>query len=319
VHEASHSTLSTAPWVNRAMAYCSMPWIYQPSVWWRQHIISHHQYTNDDALDVDLHHLRPARQHPGCEVDASATGFNLIFKGYFSTLGMSVLWPMRIIQGSSTGRHYRNNITPKPDSVAEQDFALSLAPTGFVMVWPWLLALASLLGYTPFGEINLLHAFFLWYYPWAVTGAIWTVMTQVSHVQEDCQRPPTDPDDFFRWQIESAIDYSVGSSLVPKLTASLSLQSLHHVMPSVCGCHFHGLYPDFKRICERHGVRMNTRTDISHAWRTAIFRVFELSSPELTPAWAVEDPHRTGLAQHAPIAAYFLTPALAFLVCSPLF
>ena len=93
-------------------------------------------------------------------------------------------------------------------------------------------------GVAPFGDINALHAFFLWYYPWAVTGAIWTVMTQVSHVQEDCQRPRTgDPDDYFRWQIESAVDYSVHSELVPKLTASLSLQSMHHVFPSVCGCH----------------------------------------------------------------------------------
>ena len=38
--------------------------------------------------------------------------------------------------------------------------------------------------------------------PWGVSGAIWTVMTQVSHVQEDCQRPPSgdDEDDYFRWQ-----------------------------------------------------------------------------------------------------------------------
>mmetsp|Transcript_25620 Transcript_25620/g.75641 ORF Transcript_25620/g.75641 Transcript_25620/m.75641 type:complete len:130 (-) Transcript_25620:415-804(-) len=49
------------------------------------------------------------------------------------------------------------------------------------------------------GEINALEAFFDWYYPWAVTGAIWTVMTQVSHVQEDCQRPPSgdEQDDYF--------------------------------------------------------------------------------------------------------------------------
>ena len=99
-----------------------------------------------------------------------------------------------------------------------------------------------------------------------MTGAIWTVMTQVSHVQEDCQRPPTgDVDDYFRWQIESALDYSVGSEVVPKLTASLSLQSMHHVMPSVCGCHFHRLYPEYAEICARHGVRLNTRKDVSAA------------------------------------------------------
>ena len=68
VHESSHSTLSTTPWVNKAAAFCGQPFIYNPYIWWPQHILSHHQYTNDDALDVDLHHLRPARLHPGCEV-----------------------------------------------------------------------------------------------------------------------------------------------------------------------------------------------------------------------------------------------------------
>ena len=104
VHEASHSTLSTKPWVNKAMAFCGLPFIYHPYVWWPQHILSHHQYTNDDALDVDLHHLRPSRLHPGCEPDKSASGFNFIFKGYFSTMGMAVLWPLRNLQRKSTGR-----------------------------------------------------------------------------------------------------------------------------------------------------------------------------------------------------------------------
>jgi hypothetical protein len=160
-----------------------------------------------------------------------------------------------------------------------------------------------------------------------VTGAIWTVMTQVSHVQEDCQRPPSgeEADDYFRWQIESALDYSVGSALVPKLTASLSLQSMHHVMPSVCGCHFHRLYPEYAEICARHGVRLNTRKDVSAAWRSCIARVFELSSPERTPAWALHEPStapQRGLAsltEHLPLIVYLATPGVVMLACTPLF
>ena len=179
------------------------------------------------ALDVDLHHLRPARLHPGCEVDEDYGGANFIFKGYFSTMGMSILWPIRaparrsnpaqaraarararwltrscslahlgagVLQQKSTGRWYENLVTPKPTAVSDAELALSLLPVGFVLLWPWLRLLA--------GEINVVEAFFDWYYPWAVTGAIWTVMTQVSHVQEDCQRPPSgdDEDDYFRWQ-----------------------------------------------------------------------------------------------------------------------
>ena len=103
---------------------------------------------------------------------------------------------------------------------------------------------------------------------------------------------------------------------------------MHHVMPSVCGCHFHKLRPEFEAICAEHGVRLNTRTDISHAWRTFIARIFELSSPELTPAWAAREygPGDAGaggarwhLAQHAPLLVYFLTPAATYVACSALF
>ena len=120
-----------------------------------------------------------------------------------------------------------------------------------------------------------------------------------------------------RGQIESALDYSVGSELVPKLTATLSLQSMHHVMPSVCGCHFHGLYPEYQQICEKHGVRLNTRKDVSAAWRSCIARVFELSSPELTPYWVTDEfNEQEGLVRHAPLVAYFATPAAAYLAAS---
>lgn len=139
-------------------------------------------------------------------------------------------------------------------------------------------------------------------------------------MQEDTQRPRTgDANDYFRWQIESAVDYSVGSELVPKLTASLSLQSMHHVLPSVCGCHYHGLYPEYKAICEKHGVRLNTRADVSAAWRSCIARVFELSSPELTPRWALRPPAPGSPLEHAPLICYIGAPAAAFLGCSPFY
>ena len=273
------------------------------------------------AIAVTQQNPMTLRQHADWYVVANPPN-DLIydFKGFFSTIGMSVLWPLRVLQKKSTGRWYANSITPKPEAVGDVEFVLSLLPVTFVLVWPWVRVVT--------GEINAVEGFFTWWYPWAVTGAIWTVMTQVSHVQEDCQRPPTgDADDYFRWQVESALDYSVHNELVPKLTASLSLQSMHHVMPSVCGCHFARLYPEYKQICERHGVRLNTRSDVSAAWRSCIGRVFELSSPDLTPAWALDDaPAADGrgglmgaIAEHGPLAAYLLTPALAMLACSPLF
>ena len=37
------------------------------------------------------------------QVDEAYGGANFIFKGYFSTMGMSILWPLRVLQRRS---HY---------------------------------------------------------------------------------------------------------------------------------------------------------------------------------------------------------------------
>jgi hypothetical protein len=53
--------------------------------------VSHHQYPNDERLDVDLHHLRPARMHSLTDRDEGGSGGHFLFKGLFTTAGMSVL------------------------------------------------------------------------------------------------------------------------------------------------------------------------------------------------------------------------------------
>ena len=346
VHESSHSTLSTNPWVNYAASFCGLPYIYNPFIWWPQHILSHHQYTNDDACARPAPPLAPGPPHPtrahtgtwhpsrsarlsrhahivgakrsspcpsilpstpshtrsrtrshrspalACPRAASmliSTTFALRgctrgwrqrrappdsisssrcathvrrrvllpprgsppttpshhtlshlasqhafpphtippclparlpttplsprlpttphsprlpttplsprlprsarAQGYFSTIGMAVLWPLRNVQGGSTGRWYANLITPKPDAVAMAPFLLSVLPVAFVLTWPWLLVVASLLSGGEYG-VSILHGAMLWLYPWMVSGAIWTVRAPP---QPPCARPADGP------------------------------------------------------------------------------------------------------------------------------
>ena len=234
VHEGTHSTLSTVPWVNRWAMFCGHPYVLNAYTWFHQHQVSHHQFTNDEVLDVDLHHLRPATQHPKLARDAGASGVDFLLKAPVTTVGMSVLWPLRALFDWRTPR-YTANVTPKPLAVTKRALALSLLPTAAVLLYPPALALS--------GGASKRVAALMFFYPWLVTSCIWTVLTQSSHIQEDCQRDRTD-DDFYRWQIESALDYSRHSRLVPALTAGLNYQTLHHVFP----CASPGVPPP---ICSR--------------------------------------------------------------------
>ncbi len=71
---------------------------------------------------------------------------------------MAALGPLRDVQQRSTGRWYDNRITPKPDAIGDAEFVRTLVPVVFVMGWPWLLALGSLVGIAPFGSISIVMA-----------------------------------------------------------------------------------------------------------------------------------------------------------------
>merc|ERR1719163_1366993 len=60
VHEATHGNLSTDPRVNFWFQFTSHPICFNVFVWIPQHLMSHHQYTNDFEHDADCHHFAPA-------------------------------------------------------------------------------------------------------------------------------------------------------------------------------------------------------------------------------------------------------------------
>ena len=137
---------------------------------------------------------------------SGASGYHFLFKGFFTTAGMSVLWPLRDLFSRSvrpvglqtipsglafsyyplmpvllcrpTARFY-SLITPMPACVPRAALLASFAPAALVNIWPWALV--------AHGDVNVVYGAFLWLFPWLGCGAIWTVMTQVSHAQADAQ------------------------------------------------------------------------------------------------------------------------------------
>ena len=61
VHEATHGALSSNPAINFWAQFTAHPILFNVYVWIPQHILSHHQYTNDPQHDVDCHHFASAR------------------------------------------------------------------------------------------------------------------------------------------------------------------------------------------------------------------------------------------------------------------
>jgi len=98
------------------------------------------------------------------------------------------------------------------------------------------------------------YALMLVLLPFMVSSICFMCVTQISHIQEACQKNETlEMIDPFKRQALTSCDYSPESRIVQYLTGGLNLQSLHHMLPSVSLCHYAALYPKYIAVCQKHG------------------------------------------------------------------
>jgi fatty acid desaturase len=280
VHEATHGALSTNPTINYWAQFTGHPILFNVFVWIPQHLLSHHQYTNDPQHDVDVHHFAAARlstaQPP--YVPPSEGGFNegwtFVWKGCLTTLGTCILQPLRTLLEKPTP-NFDVNLTPIPAAVSKRTLLLSMLPSMFVMLYP----ITSL----ALGHVGGSAALLAQVWPWVGMSMIWTLMTQTSHVQAKTQpgteQAAAEPDCWTARQIGTGLDYSAGSPLVTALTAGLNSQGLHHAMPAISMAHFPAMYREYEQICRKHGVTPRQSRDLGTATREMFEYVFELNEP----------------------------------------
>ena len=137
------------------MQFTAHPLFFNVFVWIPQHLLSHHQYTNDFLHDVDCHHFAPARisdAQPKFEAKPAdgrpATfneGWTFVWKAFLTTLGTSILQPLRTLREQPTP-NYDVNVTPVPQAVSKRQLLLSVLPSFFVLLYPLLAFAVALAG-----------------------------------------------------------------------------------------------------------------------------------------------------------------------------
>lgn len=67
------------------------------------------------------------------------------------------------------------------------------------------------------------------------------------------------------------------STLWAYLTIGLNMQSLHHIVPGVSYSQLPRLYPAYRAICEKHGIKLLERRNLAHAFWTHLQTLWVLS------------------------------------------
>jgi linoleoyl-CoA desaturase len=117
--------------------------------------------------------------------------------------------------------------------------------------------------------------------PWFLASLIFIVVTQISHIQENTLDIPPEEKKKMHWsinQVYSTVDYSQESRLVGFLTGGLNTQILHHLIPGVSSSHYPDLYPEFRKICKKHDVKIMENPSFLSSLRCYLKWIYKLQS-----------------------------------------
>jgi len=252
-HDGLHFSLSSDWRVNAILPYL-LPLLSSPWMWYHQHVIGHHAYTNIGHKDPDLAHApQLMREHESIKWRKSHTHQSHINH-------VSLVWSI----GVGLGLNFLSDIKAN----------LKLSFNNSV---PYAKLARPRLICHLVGRLVYLFALFIW--PYMVfpvwKAVIWVIVpnvgfsisfmlnSQINHLNEDCAHASSP--NFLKHQAITAMDFGNNSLFCRYFSGGLNYQIEHHLFPFVNHCHLPYLAPHVKELCRKHGVTYNEATGYGDA------------------------------------------------------
>ena len=237
-HSGSHSSIMRSPKDNLIITRSLGSFFSTSSQWLRQHVVSHHIYTNKNS-DPDIWH------HPGAALpwrvsentpwrrSFSRWKFGLALTGWMTQIVPNVYYTIEML--------LRQRYPPSNAPVVwcrdeYKRTVFELAVTLCCMFW-----------------IMLRHGVLSSLVPSAVCGCLYYAFSQVSHINL-----PVDYPNSSEWAVDQICncsgDWGCDSSISSFFSIGLNNQGIHHLFPTVHHSHHTKLMRAFKPIMSKFGV-----------------------------------------------------------------
>lgn len=253
-HDGLHFSLSTNWRVNALLPYL-FPWLSSPWLWYHQHVIGHHAYTNVARRDPDLAHApQLMRSHESIKwrrAHSSQESWRRLFLIWSVAVGMG-LHILSDIRANTKGSY--NNVVPYKLLSRERLYAHILGRliyVGGLFVWPWCTLPMWKAGLFTFVPITL----FSWHF---------MLNSQINHLTVDCAHASDVR--FLRHQVVTSQNFGVHNWWCYFYSGGLNMQIEHHMFPTVNHCHLPALQKKVIQLCEKHGVKYDSVSGYQEAF-----------------------------------------------------
>lgn len=240
MHDGSHGSYSTRPWLNRLMARALDLLGGSSFVWQRKHNVLHHTWPNVEGVDNDLDTGALARLSPG----QTRRLYHRLQHVYMWPLYafLAVKWQLHddfatIVTGRMSGRPF-----PRPHGVE-----LVVFVGGKLVFFSLAFGLPLLLHsiWTVLGAYLLVSA---------VAGLTLSVVFQLAHCVPEAETGR----ELGSWaarQVRSSVDFARHNPLLSWYVGGLNMQIEHHLFPQICHLHYPALAPIVEDTCREFSVR----------------------------------------------------------------
>ncbi len=250
MHDGSHGSYSTRPWLNRLMARALDLLGGSSFVWQRKHNVLHHTWPNVPGVDDDIDTGALARLSPAQTLRSYHRLQHLYMWPLYAFL--AVKWQLyddfsTITRGRMSGRLF-----PRPRGVE-----LVVFVGGKLVFFSLAFGLPLL-----FHSVRITLGTYLLVS--AVAGITLSVVFQLAHCVPEAETG-REIGSWAERQVRSSVDFARHSRLLGWYVGGLNLQIEHHLFPQICHLHYPALAPIVEGACHEFGVRYSAHPTLLSA------------------------------------------------------
>jgi fatty acid desaturase len=235
-HDANHFSLSDNWKINRFFGYFAM-FYYTPLVWYHEHNISHHSYTNVKDKDVDIYHanniIRLSPYSPYKYI-YKFQYFMVVIQYLLVNIGVEIHTSVYTLFGK-----YYFNIIPQYNNIYDR---IEIIDKSIFLIY---FICRYILLYFWFNDIYFLLL------PVFIQNSLFAFNSQITHLHHDSFQ---NEKDWYKHQVLTSSNHSIGSTFGYIFSGGLNYQIEHHLFPGVNHCHLPYIQPIVEKICVKHGV-----------------------------------------------------------------